>query len=334
MPCSGLTLHTSDGSHLLARTMDFDVNHGAKLMVIPRKWPIKPALSAEETIESPYAQLAMGVIAGGLINSLDGVNEHGLCGAVFYYPGFAHYAGPSDGKTPLDPAIALQLALAICKDLDEAAKMFEEKTTLVADPSPVLGITPPLHYLLSDASGEAMVVEPDSDGLKIHRDTVGVLTNSPDYRWQETNLRNYLAVDRDPLIPYDMEARTLKRISPNAAMWGLPGDYSSVSRFVRTANMKRFIRLPADEAEGVTTAFHALSAMDVPQVELKEGEAEVAYTMYTAVMAPISKRYYFHTYENRRVQAASLDRENLDAAELKFYAWHDGQDVCWRDCNS
>lgn len=327
MPCSGLTIHTADGRNLLARTMDFDINPGARLMMIPRGWPVQPSGAFPELIESRYAQLAMGIMAGDLPLTLDGVNEHGLCCALFYYPGFARYEETADGRTPLDPARASQLTLATCKDLDETERLLRDEYTLIAEPSPVLGVTPPLHYMFTDVSGETMIVEPDADGLKIYRNTVGVLTNAPGYLWQETNLRNYLGVNREPLTPVDLESRELTPISPRAALWGLPGDYTSVSRFVRVACLKRFIRKPRNENEGVTAAFHVLSALDVPQVELAPGEAEATFTMYTAVLAANSKSYYFHTYDNRRVQAVSLENENPDAAEIKHYMWHDGQDV-------
>ncbi|MDR1061122.1 MAG: choloylglycine hydrolase family protein [Clostridiales bacterium] len=329
MPCSGFTLRTADGRHFLARTMDFDQNPGARLMVIPRGWPIFPADAATKPVASPYAQIAMGVMAGGRALTLDGVNEFGLCGAIFYYPNFARYEGPADGKMPLSPSMALQYALASCRDLAEAEELFRDRASLVADASPVLGVAPPLHFMFSDPSGEAMVVEPDAGGLNIYRDTVGVLANAPGYPWQETNLRNYLAVGRKPCEPIGMENRVLQPISPNTVLWGLPGDYTSVSRFVRTAYLKRFLKQPQTEQEGVAAAFHVLGAVSVPRVRVGAQEAEAGYTMYTCAMAAQSRTYYFHTYDNRRVQAASLDKENLDAPGIKFYEWSAGQDIRW-----
>jgi choloylglycine hydrolase len=311
--------------------MDFDQNPGVRLMAIPRGWPILPADAEKTPTRSPYAQIAMGVMAGDCALTLDGINEFGLCGANFYYPGFAHYEGHSEGKLPLSPSIALQYTLATCRSLSEVEGLFRARVSLVADPSPVLDVTPPLHFLFSDTSGEAMVVEPDADGLKIYRGTVGVLTNAPGYPWQETNLRNYLAVDRKPCEPIDMENHILPPISPNTVLWGLPGDYTSVSRFVRTAFLRHFIEQPQTEQEGITAAFHVLDAVSVPRMRTGALEAEAGYTMYTAVMAADSRSYYFHTYGDRRIQAVSLGSEDLDAPGIRFYEWGAGQDICWRN---
>jgi choloylglycine hydrolase len=331
MPCSGFTLHTADGRRLLARTLDFDQNPGVRLMVIPRRWPLFPSNAEKTPTMSPYAQIAMGVMAGDCALTLDGVNEFGLCGANFYYPNFASYEGYSDSKIPLSPSVALQYVLATCRDLDETEELFRDRISLVADPSPVLGDAPPLHFFFFDTSGEAMIVEPDANGLKIYRDTVGVLTNAPGYLWQETNLRNYLAVDRKAYEPLEMENRILPPMSPISVLWGLPGDFTSVSRFVRTAFLKHFIEPPQTEEEGVAAAFHVLDAVSVPRMRVGALEAEAGYTMYTCVMAASSRSYYFHTYDNRRVQAVSLENEDLDAPEIKFYEWGAGQDILWRD---
>jgi choloylglycine hydrolase len=324
MSCSGLTLHTADGRHLLARTLDFDENPGAKLMAIPRNFRLSPFPQP-----SRYAQLAMGVMMGDMPMTLDGVNERGLAGAIFYYPGFASYEGPADGKTPLDPSFAMKCALALCRDLDEAEQFFRDGTALTTGTPE--GSAPPLHFLFMDSSGEAMVIEPDAGGLSIYRNTIGVFANSPGYPWHETNLRNYLGVNREPKPPLALDGRELPQISTNAALWGLPGDYTSVSRFVKTAYLKRFIKQPLDEQDGVAAAFHVLSAVNVPRFGVGTDEAEAGYTMYTAVMSPSSGTYYFHTYDNRRVQAASLERENLDAAEMKQYKWSNVQDIEWRN---
>ena len=309
-------------------------------MVIPRKWPIYPAETAPSRADcaqpvqlAKFAQLAMGVMVGDIPLSLDGINERGLAGAVFYYPSHAHYPPPVAGKAPLDPSFALQYALSTCADLAEVERMFRDKTTLsVTMPSD--GTTHHLHFLFSDLTGEAMVIEPDAEGLKIYRNTIGVLTNSPGYCWQETNIRNYLGVSREPRQPFIMEGHNFQQISANAALWGLPGDYSSVSRFVKTAYLKRFVEQPQNEADCVTTAFHVLSAVSVPRFGVGRDEAEAGYTMYTAAMSACSRSYYFHTYENRRIQAASLEREDLDAAEIKFYKWSDEQDIAWRGNHS
>ena len=44
-----------------------------------------------------------------------------------------------------------------------------------------------------------MVIEKTADGLHILDNPVGVLTNSPDFPWHLTNLRNYLNLSPTPV---------------------------------------------------------------------------------------------------------------------------------------
>ena len=58
----------------------------------------------------------------------------------------------------------------------------------------LLSTVTPLHWLLTDRSGASVVVEPTADGIQIHDNPVGVLTNSPDFPWHLTNLRNFIGL--------------------------------------------------------------------------------------------------------------------------------------------
>jgi choloylglycine hydrolase len=271
----------------------------------------------------------MGVVTGKgpLIYTLDGVNEHGLGGALFYYPGCASYGGEQPGRQTLDPALALQYMLAFGKNLDEVEDFFRNRIALTPVSSEVINVVPPLHYFFADVSGKAMVVEPDADGIKIYRSTVGVLTNAPGYPWQETNLRNHLSINPFAHKPLQMGDRLIEPLSLNSGTWGLPGDYTSVSRFVRAAYLKEFITEPKNEAEGVTAAMHILSALEVPRGVVRIGEGEGGHTLYSTVLALDSRVYYFHHYDDRRIEALSLMKENMDRPDLKCWKWSTAQDI-------
>ena len=51
------------------------------------------------------------------------------------------------------------------------------------------------HYFVHDASGRCAVLEYTGGQLKVSK-PLGVITNSPPFDWQLTNLRNYLHLGR------------------------------------------------------------------------------------------------------------------------------------------
>ena len=69
-----------------------------------------------------------------------------------------------------------------------------------------------------------MVIEPDEDGLKPHRRTIGVLTNNPDYLWQRTNLRTYVGVTNLPKVAQHIAGHEIRgfgeRLGAVLACWG------------------------------------------------------------------------------------------------------------------
>ena len=113
--------------------------------------------------------------------------------------------------------------------------MLEQSNVLDLSFSEELPATP-LHWMIADRS-RVMVVEPLKEGLKIYENPAGVLTNSPEFPYH----LNHLA-DLRHLRPESPEERfcdiPCKSYSNGMGAMGLPGDFSSGSRFVKAAFVK------------------------------------------------------------------------------------------------
>ena len=88
---------------------------------------------------------------------------------------------------------------------------------------------------------------------------------------------------------------------------GLPGDWSSPSRFVRLAFLRRYARAGRTEEEGVARLFRLLQCAAFPfgAVRLEE-EPPWEYTLYSAAACARSRRFYWTTYENQQVRYVDL----------------------------
>lgn len=80
---------------------------------------------------------------------------------------------------------------------------------------------PTLHWAFSDRTGEMIVVEPDRDGLKVYRNTIGVMTNSPGYSWHRLNLLNYAGIRDLDYDVLDLESDRLNQCFSGSGAWGL-----------------------------------------------------------------------------------------------------------------
>ena len=305
--CSCLSWSTEEGSALWGRNFDLNVlPPDTRVTFLPPGSAC--AVIGEEEQTARWGAVGVGTLAAPELPMLyEGINQMGLMGGQLNYRGFARYPrAPRPGTAALPPGALVRYLLARCADAAEVAAVLEREVTVVA--APVLGTVPTVHWAFTDAAGENVVIEPEAEGLRIYRNALGVLTNSPGYPWQRTNLLNYAGV-RD----LDREAGTLAEgLEPcfsGTGGQGLPGDWSAPSRFVRLAFLRRYARPGRTEAEGVARLFRLLESAAFPlgAVRLAE-EPPWEHTIYTAVMCAASRRFYWTTYQDQRVRYVDLPR--------------------------
>ena len=97
---------------------------------------------------------------------------------------------------------------------------------------------------------------------------------------------------------------------------GLPGDYSSASRFVRAVFIKEKSPCFESEKENVSHFFHILGGVAMPKgcVMTKSGEYE--YTRYSSCCNVNKGIYYYTTYDNSSITAVDMHSVNLDGEEI------------------
>ena len=329
--CSSFSWETADGRHLLGRTYDqFGDLAANRVIGVPRALPCPPGLQPEETAPpGRYSCTGMAVLGFGAPIMTDGVNEAGLMGALLHYPGYAVYrAGPEAGTQAVHPGRLLAWLLSRCAGVKEAVEALSGVTLV---DQPIQGRPLAAHYILSDRSGETVLIEPDAQGLSVHRGTLGVLTNSPNYLWHRTNLRNYVGVTNLPKAPRTVAGHEIREFGERlGGGFGLPGDYSSPSRFIRTAFMKEFAVRGRDELDGVSRMFRAFAPVEIPEglARADSGGEEYEQTLCISVMCAESGLYYFSTARNRRISAV---RPVTQGQEIQTFALDGGQDVDYRN---
>ena len=329
--CSSFSWETRDGHHLLGRTYDqFGDLAANRVISVPQGIPCSPGLRPEGGSEKGrYGYTGMAVLGFGEPILVDGVNSAGLMGALLHYPGYAHYlSDPRPETMAVHPGRLLAWLLSRCADVEECVQAMEQ-ITLVDEL--IQGKPLPAHYILSDRGGETVIIEPDEGGLSIHRNTIGVLTNSPDYLWHRTNLRNYVGVTNLPKAPQTVAGHEVREFGERLGGGsGLPGDYSSPSRFVRLAFMKEFAVRGKDELDGISRMFRAFAPVDIPEGLAKTGPDYDVYeqTLCTSVMCAESGVYCFAPAWNRRISAVWLPAQG---SGVQYFGLGDGQDIDWRN---
>lgn len=275
---------------LFGRTLDFERSFGEEMIIAPR------GSVGLIDLRNRYAVMGIGVMDGGFPLYFDGVNECGLAAAALNFPKYAVYAPPGEGRIEAGRLIATILGLG--RSVGEARDMLAGLQ--------ICGGSSPLHWIFADVR-EAVVVESCEDGLRIYDDPVGVLTNSPPFPYHLSRLG-----DISHLSPTSRSSD----YSRGMGAIGLPGDFSSSSRFLRAAFINRHITLPKERNEAVSLAFCALSALSVPPGCVITAEGESAYTRYTSVMDMAAPAYYLTTATCRTVRRVKLTDRLMNGREI------------------
>ena len=173
----------------------------------------------------------------------------------------------------------------------------------------------PLHWIISDKE-KSITVESVKDGLKIYSNPYGVLTNNPTFDYHLMNINNYMGLHEGIAENRISEEKLFDNYSLGLGAVGLPGDYSSASRFVRAVFIKEKSPCFESEREAVSHFFHILGGVAMPKgcVMTKDGQWE--YTRYSSCCNTDKGIYYYTTYEDSSVTAIDMHSADLDDTEL------------------
>jgi len=316
--CTSIALAAGDGTVVYGRTMEwgaFDLN--SRVAIIPRGYQLqghtpdgKPGLNWK----ARYGVVGLDALEKDYIT--DGMNEKGLVVGVLYLPGFAEFQ-------PYDPALAsismgsaefANYVLTEFATVDEVREGLK-KIRVVPVPEPALGGPAPLHLMVIDRSGKAIVVQYLKGELKIFDNPLRVLTNSPSFDWHMTNLRNYINLSAVALPAKKIEDLDFKPIGAGSGFLGIPGDYTPPSRFVRAVAYSQTARKTPDGPETVYEVFRILDNFNLPlgSAEGPDARPELlkgmrSSTIWTSAADTKNLIYYYHTQHNRKVRMIDLKK--------------------------
>ncbi len=301
--------------HYFGRNLDLDRSYGEEVCVMPRSFPIE--LRCGGKIDSHYAMIGMATVAGDTPLFYDATNEYGLSMAGLNFPQNACYYPVKDNMDNITPFELIPYILGKCKTVADVSELLKNINVVNIPFSESLPLSP-LHWIISD-SKESVVVECMADGMHIHANPVGVLTNNPPFPYHIFNLNNYRALSAS-----NPENRFLKDIEPQnyclgLGALGLPGDVSSMSRFVRAVFTKTNSVCETDESSAVGQFFHILSSVEMTKGVCKTETGENDITVYSSCINTKRGLYYYTTYENRRISCVDMHKTDLNGDKISRY---------------
>lgn len=285
---------------LFGRTLDLEYSYREQVVYLPGRAPFP--LRACHMPAPRNDILGMAHVEDGYPLFYDGMNRHGLAMAALNFPLSAAYHSHQDDKDNAAPFELIPWVLGQCSTTEQAQDLLSRTSILQADFSSRLPATP-LHWLIADHA-HTIAVESLPDGLHVYPDPAGVLTNEPPFPVQFSRLNDFLHLSARPPRSSFSPVLSLSPISRGMGAVGLPGDWSSQSRFVRCAFAAHNSSPPAD----VTQFFHLMSTVEVPRGCVRTEDGKEVTTVYTSCCDLRTGIYHYVTYDNRQICAVDLHR--------------------------
>ena len=314
--CTAITYKTKD--HYFGRNLDLEYSYNEAVTITPRNYIFEFRKMGE--MRTHFAMIGMAYVVDNFPLYYDATNEKGLSIAGLNFPDNADYKPYCEGKDNVTPFELIPWILTQCETVNEAKKLIERINIYNENFSHNLPLSP-LHWIISDKE-RSITLESVRSGIRVYDNPVGVLTNNPTFDYQMFNLNNYMSLTNgDIKNTFSAEKDlALKTYSRGMGALGLPGDFSSVSRFVKAAFVKQNSVSQNSENESVSQFFHILKSVEMPRGCVKVGEDSYAFTIYSSCCNTDRGIYYYTTYENSSVHVIDMCKENLNNDKLvKFF---------------
>jgi choloylglycine hydrolase len=316
LACTGITLKARDGAVVYGRTLEWgSFDFKSRLVIVPRGFKFSAVTPDGMPGLSWIAKHGVAGLDGvGKDIIIDGMNEKGLAVGLFYHPGTAEYPryDPARASASLSPTDVGTYLLTSCESVEEAREAMQ-RVRVVPVVEGAIGIVPGVHFIVTEPSGQAIVIEFLKGEMKIFDAPLGTITNSPSYDWHETNLRNYINLSAVALPGKKIGDLDFKPLGGGSGMIGLPGDFTPPSRFVRAVAFSKSARPTSTGEETMYELFRILDNFNVP-VGAAEGSGSDktqgirSSTQWTTCHDTRNRVLYYHTMNNRRVRKLELDK--------------------------
>ena len=252
--CSRMLSAANGQAVLTARNMDWPVDAGTSLWVLPRGIQ-RDGMAGKNSVKwtSKYASIvtASAWLPSGKSAVSDGMNEKGLVANMLWLDPSDY--GKRDEKIPgLSLALWGQYILDNFETVAEAVKALESSTVQIVGQAipvtvPGAGTTMSaavLHLSLTDKSGDSAIVEYINGKQVVNHDRkYTIMTNQPSFDEQQENLRQYQGF---------------------GGTKPLPGSTEPADRFVRAAYYMKMSPKPNDYREAVAEILSVARAASQP----------------------------------------------------------------------
>lgn len=318
--CTGISLVAKDGSKIVARTVEWAATPMQCGYVVSPRGHMHQSYTptGENGLKYKGVYGYVGIYTEYEPFVVEGVNEAGLSAGLFFFPQYGEYApyNPSNNDKTLCDMQFVSWVLSQFSSINQLKDALSQ-IDLVTLESKIGAV----HWRITEPGGRMVVLEIVKGVPHFYENKLGVLTNAPGFQWHMTNLNNYVN-----LVPGSAPDNTiapgitLKALGHGSGMLGLPGDFTSPSRFVRATFFQTTAPVWDNGFDTIVQAFHILNNFDIPvgsqhlKADIPKGMPSA--TQFTAATDLKAMKLYYRTAWNSNIRC--IDLMDIDFHKVKF----------------
>ncbi|MEQ2438264.1 choloylglycine hydrolase family protein [Phocaeicola vulgatus] len=321
--CTGISFLAEDGGYVQARTIEWGDSYlPSEYVIVPRGQDLvsyTPTGVNGLRFRAKYGLVGLAIIQKEFV--AEGLNEVGLSAGLFYFPHYGKYEEYDEAQNAitLSDLQVVNWMLSQFATIDEVREAIEGVKVVSLDKP---GKSSTVHWRIGDAKGNQMVLEFVGGVPYFYENKVGVLTNSPDFPWQVTNLNNYVNLYPGAVTPQQWGGVTIFPFGAGAGFHGIPGDVIPPSRFVRVAFYKATAPVCPTAYDAILQSFHILNNFDIPiGIEHALGKAPdiPSATQWTSAIDLTNRKVYYKTAYNNNIRCISMKKIDFDKVKYQSY---------------
>ena len=321
--CTGISLAAKDGSRVVARTVEWAATPMQCGYVIAPRGHEHQSYTPNGADGLKYKAVYgyVGIYTEYEPFVVEGVNEAGLSAGLFFFPQYGDYAPykPENNQKTLCDMQFVSWVLSQFSSIDQVKEGIAN-IDLVTLSSKIGAV----HWRITEPNGRMVVLEVLKGVPTFYENTLGVLTNAPGFPWQMTNLNNYINLEPGSAPNNEIAPSiVLQPLGHGSGMLGLPGDFTSPSRFTRATFFQTTSPVWATGFDTVVQAFHILNNFDIPigsqhiRSEIPAGLPSA--TQFTAATDLKSMKLYYRTAWNSNIRCINL--MDIDFHKVKYQSY-------------
>lgn len=318
--CTGISLVAKDGSRVVARTVEWAATPmQCGYVVAPRGHEHRSFTpTGDNGMKYKGVYGYVGIYTEYEPFVVEGVNEAGLSAGLFFFPQYGEYAvyNPDHNDKTICDMQFVSWVLSQFSTIDQLKEGLSKVDLVTLDHK--IGA---VHWRITEPGGRMVVLEVVGGVPHFYENKLGVITNAPGFQWHMTNLNNYVNLYAGSAPNNEIKPGiVLQPLGHGSGMLGLPGDFTSPSRFVRATFFQTTAPDWATGFDTVVQAFHILNNFDIP-IGSQHAKADIpkglpSATQFTSATDLMSMKFYYRTAWNSNIRC--IDLMSIDFHKVKY----------------